>query len=50
MIDIINLGEKDLNYLLFENNNISITIIETFLALLNHSFYNDMGTLNHSNV
>ena len=50
MIDIILLGEKSFDYLLDENNNIPITIIKIFLALLNHSFHNYKGTFIHSNV
>ena len=50
MIDIILLGEKGFDYLLNENNNIPITIIKIFLALLNHSFHNDKGTFIQSNV
>ena len=49
MIDIILLGGKGFDYLLNENNNIPITIIKIFLALLNHSFHNDKGTFIHSN-
>ena len=50
MIDTILLSEKDLDYLLNENNFIPITIIETFLALLNHSFRDDKGIVIHSIV
>ena len=50
IIDIIILSEKDLDYLLNDNNDIPITIIETFLALLKHSFNNDKGTFIQSNV
>ena len=48
MIHIILLSEKDLDYLLDENNFIPITIIETFLALLNHFFHDDKGIVIHS--
>ena len=41
MIDIIILGENDLDYLSDENNDIPITIIETYLALPNRSFHNE---------
>ena len=37
-----------MDYLLDKNNNIPITIIESFLALLNYSFHNDKGTIIHS--
>ena len=37
-----------MDYLLDENNNIPITIIEIFPALSNHSFHNDKGTFTHS--
>ena len=50
MISIILLDEKDLNCLLDKNNNIPITIIETFLALLNHSFHINKGIFIHSNI
>jgi len=50
MIDLILLCEKDLDYLLDETNFIPITIIETFLALLNHSFHNDNGIIIHPTV
>ena len=49
MIGILLLGEEDLDYLLDKNNDIPITIIETFLALLNYLFHNDKGTFIHSN-
>ena len=49
MIDIIILGEKYLDYIFDENNNISIAIIETFLVLLNHSLHNDNRTFIQSN-
>ena len=47
MIDLIMLYEKDLDYLLDENKFIPITIIETFLVLLNHSFHGDNGRSIH---
>ena len=49
IIVIIILDEKDLDYLLDENNDIPITIIEIFLDLLNHSFHNDNWIFIHSN-
>ena len=50
MIGIILLGEKDLDYLLDENNFIQIMIIEGFLILLNHLFDDDKGTVIQSIV
>ena len=49
IIVIIILDEKDLDYLLDENNDIPITIIEIFLDLSNHSFHNDNWIFIHSN-
>ena len=47
IINLILLGEKDLDYLFNEIEFIPITIIETFLDLLNHLFHDDEGTVIH---